>query len=205
MGYLIWLEPSSEEFKKVSRQFTDSWCKKKGSCPQVLSVLAVVNPAVEDALNAYRRTLPRRHSGTEMYFHGTSLDCTLDQYQTLCTGSKCGVCGISRRGFLLEQINGGRFQRFGQGFYLAPNSSKSHSYCSKPRFVNYTAMLLCEVAPGKKHTLRRNTTSLQGPPHGCHSVYGKSKFLFLKGDLNYDEIVIFNPAAICPRYVLLYS
>lgn len=205
-AYLIWLDPSSSEFKKVNGQFTKSWCKKKGICPTVFSILGIINPAVEDTLSAYRQTLPRGHSSTEMYFHGTHLDCKLflDEFHTLCTGHSCGICSISRSGFLPEEIRRDRFQRFGHAFYLAPNSSKSNDYCTKQCNVRYTAMLLCEVAPGKKHILRTNMTSLREPPNGYNSVYGKSKFLFFAGDLNYDEIVIFKPEAICPRYVLLY-
>ena len=115
---------------------------------------------------------------------------------------------IAKQGFHKTYIRRHRYQRFGQGFYLAPNSSKSSDYCSvsgSGDTTNYTAMLLCEVAPGKKHFLRHSLTTLQGPPPGCHSVYGKSKFLFFNGDLNYDEIVIFESRAICPRYVLLFS
>ena len=204
-GYLIWLEESSREFKDVKGRFVKKWCKKKGKCPTDLTILAVVNPAVQDAFTAYRQTLPRGNTGTEMYFHGTRLNCDqLRDYHTLCSERGCGICGIARNGFLSRHISD-RFQRFGRAFYLAPNSSKSNDYCSNPYNVQYRAMFLCEVAPGNKYCLRHNMTSLQKPPDGCHSVYGKSKFLFLKGDLNYDEIVIFNSEAICPRYILLYS
>ena len=67
------------------------------------------------------------------------------------------------------------------------------------------AMLVCQVATGKEHTLRKNMIDLKEPPKGCHSVHGKSKSLLFKSVLNYDEIVIFNPNGACPRYVLLYS
>ena len=53
--------------------------------------------------------------------------------------------------------------------------------------------------------VRKSIIDLKEPPKGCHSVHGKSKSLFFKSVLNYDEIVIFNPNGACPRYVLLYS
>lgn len=204
--YLVWLDPTSREFNEVSGKFTKTWCTKKGDCPTVFSVLAIINPVLEENLNSYRETLPKGHRGTEMYFHGTRLACSLflDDYHMLCSKPHCGICNISKNGFLATRIRTHLFQRFGNAFYLAPNSSKSHDYCKVPNYARYTAMLFCEVAPGVKYILRTNMTSLQEPPQGHHSVYGKSKFLFRKSVLNYDELVVYEPAAICPRYILFY-
>ena len=77
--------------------------------------------------------------------------------------------------------------------------------CSKPNNGKYMAMLVCQVATGKEYTLRKNMTDLKGLPKGCHSVHGKSKSWLHSSTLNYDEIVVYNPDAICPRYVLLYK
>lgn len=205
-GYFVRVEPSSLEFKKVKEKFDNTWCNKKGRRPTVFTVLAIVNPAIERAFDAYKNSLPSLYVCSEMYFHGTRLSCHIDECQTPCSSDECSVCSIAKCGFRQRCIRRDGFQRFGHGFYLAPNSSKSHDYSSKSgSYLNYTAMLLCEVAPGNKYFLRRSLTSLRGPPQGYHSVYGKSKFLFIKGDLNYDEIVIFESEAICPRYVLLFK
>lgn len=208
MGYFVHVKPSSEEFKKIKQKFEGGWCSKKGRCPTVQLILSVVNPTVEKAFYDYKDSLPPSYVHSEMYFHGTRLSCHIDEYQSPCSNVDCSICAIAKQGFHKTYIRRHRYQRFGQGFYLAPNSSKSSDYCSvsgSGDTTNYTAMLLCEVAPGKKHFLRHSLTTLQGPPPGCHSVYGKSKFLFFNGDLNYDEIVIFESRAICPRYVLLFS
>ncbi len=61
-------------------------------------------------------------------------------------------------------------------------------------------MLLCEVLPGTKHHLTRGDQKLTAPPPGHDSVYGKSG-----GDLNYDEIVVYNPDCVMPRYVCVYQ
>ena len=204
------MEPSSQQYTFAHKKFEQSWAKEKGSCPKVQGVLAVINPSIEEQLRIYRDSLPRWHKKTEMYFHGTRMDCVLDEFHEMCDKEKCGVCGIAKNGFQQKRISS-RWQRFGRAFYLAPNSSKSHDYCvmraenSYARHTSYRGMFLCEVAAGKKHSLRHNSVFLQGPPDGCHSVYGKSKFMFLKGDLNYDELVIFNEKAICPRFVILYQ
>ena len=189
---------------KVSKKFTKEWSSKKGKCPSVEKVLAIVNPALEDAFCEYKKTLPRWHSKSKQCFHGTKLKCMLNRFQTQCTGDQCGICGISRQGFQQECIRD-RFQRYGQGFYFAPNSSKSHDYCSKPDNGKYMAMLICQIAPGKEHNLRKNMTDLKEPPKGYHSVHGRRKSLLFSSDLNYDEIVVFSGDAACPRYVLLYK
>ena len=62
-------------------------------------------------------------------------------------------------------------------------------------------MLLCNVAPGRKHILHHNAPNLDGPPGSCHSVYGERSS---SGDLNYDEIAIYDSDAICPLYAYLY-
>ena len=188
MGFFVCLAPSSEEFKRVKKKLNNSWSSEKGSCPSVRTIIAIINPMVEKQFDAYRDRLASQRS--EMYFHGTKFSCHLEENQTLCCRDDCSVCSIAKHGFSRKFIRD-RWQRFGPAFYLAPNSSKSHDYCSKPNTAHYSAMLLCEVAPGKKHTLTHNMTSLQEPPVGCQSVYGMSNCLFLKGDLNYDEIVIF--------------
>ena len=45
------------------------------------------------------------------------------------------------------------FQRFGHGFYLAPNSSKCHDYTQGA--CGYRAMLVCDVCPGNLRQIVR--------------------------------------------------
>jgi len=61
-------------------------------------------------------------------------------------------------------------------------------------------MLLCDVCPGNKYQLKITDQSLQGPPSGFNSVYGQ-----VGTDLNYPEIVLYNPEAVMPRYIILYK
>ena len=64
----------------------------------------------------------------------------------------------------------------------------------------YRAMLLCKVAVGRRYVTQRNHHELKTPPEGYESVHGKHG-----GTLNYDEIVVYNPEAVLPTYVLLYT
>ena len=190
------------EFNKLRSNFVKNWAKEKGTCPAVKFIAEIVHPRVRHSFNDYVSRLPSKYRKVEQYYHGTVLHCKLKDFFELCNSRECGVCGITRYNFMKEQIDGCRWQRFGDGFYLAPNSSKSHDYTSAANGCR--AMFVCDVAPGRKEELRHSKPGLRRPSEGFHSVYGRSKLLHLWGDLNYDEIVLYEPDAVCPRYIILY-
>ena len=136
----------------------------------------------------------------EWHYHGTSLACNITSEKKLCNLQSCGICGISSEGLKREFIRKNIvFQRFGNGFYLAPNSSKCHDYTQGAH--GYRAMLLCNVLPGRKYTLETNSQSLTGPPLGYDSVFGQAS---TRSVLNFDELVIYKPEAVMPRYIIIY-
>ena len=187
--------PNSQEFAEVSTKFRSKWIK--GVCPHVEYVYAVTNSTLKQRWITYGRTL--RDQTKEEHFHGTTLSCDITCTRALCSDRYCGICGISNfgldRNYIRKNID---FQRFGGGFYLAPNSSKCHDYTQGTN--GHRAMLLCDVYPGKKFPLEKTQQRLQGPPGGFDSVYGK-----VGKDLNYPEIVLYNPDAVLPRYIILYK
>lgn len=196
------LKSQSLDFKQLARRFQSCWKRAKGPCPTVHVVVAIVNPHFSKRLEDYVATLPPSYREIEQYFHGTSLTCHMgeNEYICLCNEPNCGACGISRNNFQASRIRTNNWQRYGHGFYLAPDSSKSNDYAHTTG--KYKAMFVCDVAPGNKYNFLFNHSDLRGPPQGYHSVYGR--FGDGLGTLNYEEIVIFNPHAICPRYILLY-
>ena len=201
------LDAGSKVYRDLRKQFTKTWSKDKGRVPEIHSVLEIVNPSVQGRFDEYRNRLPRRYRSVEKYYHGTQLKCDLLEYLQPCSGTTCGVCGIA--GFDPKRISTEAWKRFGKGFYLAPNSSKSYDYPIAGSHqtgptLRYRCLIVCDVAPGCKYTLYKNDPSLQRPPSGYHSVYGKAKWLWFKvsSDLNYDELVVFDAAAIRPRYIL---
>lgn len=200
------VDPDSRVFKDLCKHFRKDWAEAKGPCPDVNkgTILRIVNPAVSERFEKYRKGLPLFRRGLEHYYHGTKLKCRVDETLMFCKTTDCGVCGIAKRGFDPQKMGKSdvKFQRFGEGFYLAPNSSKSHDYTREYTSDTIHGILQCDVAPGKKHNLEQNARDLQGPPEGYHSVVGKHS---RHGPLNYDEIVLHNPAAIRPCYILLYS
>ena len=192
-------EASSQEFTAVSRKFQQAWARGKGPCPSLDFIFIVSNRQLEQRWRAYRQKLS--HKTVEEHYHGTKLKCNITAKKTTCSDEDCGICGISRIGMdrrcIQKNIN---FQRFGHGFYVAPNSSKCHDYTQGA--YSYRAMLLCDVCPGRKYTKKRDDQNLQSPPRGFDSVHGQSGSGSV---LNYDELVIYNPDSILPRYILVYQ
>ena len=88
----------------------------------------------------------------------------------------------------------------GPGFYFALQASKSHEYPPRemqalPPGTHSRSMLLCKVAKGKVFRTERNMDTLTQPPDGFHSVKGVATE---EGPLNYDELVVYDEAAILP-------
>ena len=198
-GSIRRLEYHSEEFTTVQRNFTKRWDSKKGPCPPVDSVYAITNTTLEQKWMAYGRKV--RQKGVEEYYHGTTLACNITSMSSkLCNKGECGICGIANEGLDKDCISNASFQRFGPGFYLAPNSSKCHDYARRCNGYTHKAMILCEVHPGRKYHLQTNRQQLNGPPPGYDSVYGQ-----VGEDLNYPELVVYDPDAVMPRYIIVYS
>ena len=144
---------------------------------------------------AYRSTL--RLKDVKELYHGTTLACKITTSWKLCDMDTCGICGISRSGLDPERISRDSFQRFGAGFYLALHSSKCHEYAEGCN--GFKAILLCDVLPGRKYVVQTSMMHLQGPPTGYNSVYEN-----VGKDLNYQELVVYKPEAVLPRYIIIY-
>ena len=188
---------SEEKYNEVVQKFRSKWSGVKGECPPVNYIFEVNNVTLLNQWSGYMGTLSVQT--VEEHFHGTSLACHLAVNKKLCSSPKCGICGISGRGLdrmcIGTKIN---FQRFGDGFYLAPNSSKCHDYTEGAH--NLRAMLLCDVCPGRKHQLQHKSETLSRPPPGFDSVIG-----IVGKELHFPEIVLFEPKAVMPRYIIMYT
>lgn len=179
--------------------FQKMWASGKGKCPAVEYVFTITNTILQQQFDSYKGRV--NVVTVEQHFHGTSLVCDLARNGNLCMDRTCGICSISRFGFNSNLIGTNvSFQRFGHGFYLAPNSSKCHDYTQGCHTSGLRALLLCEVCPGKKHRTHKDSTRLRAPPVGCNCVYGDAG-----QDLNYPEIVLYNCESILPKYIMLYK
>ena len=87
-------------------------------------------------------------------------------------------------------------------------ASKSHEYPLSamrrlPVGEHTRSMILCKVAKGEVLQTKENMDQLQGKaPLGYHSVHGLAAE---DGALNYDELVIYDEAAVLPYAVVTYS
>lgn len=156
-------------------------------------------------------------------FHGTSLapKCSfgiqLDRTTTPCSDPSCGVCNICRAGWELERSgsNAGRVMalRYGKGVYFSATSGKSNDYSAGTERikhmghlgrVRWRTMFLCKVVSGNVYS----TTASQLSPaeldkarrEGADSVEGR-----VGSHLNYDELVIYNPACAVPTHLITYA
>ena len=185
---------SRQEFEKIKTHFTNQWCK--GTCGQLYEVLVITNFKLKKEFQKYQSNLSVKT--VSQHYHGTTLKCAIYQTSTVCSDETCGICGISQKGMLPTfKAKNIAFQRFGNGFYLAPNSSKCHDYTQG--YDKYRAMLLFNVAEGNKYIVKNVETKLMAPPNGYDSVYG-----LRGGFLNYDEIVLYDSAALLPTHIVVY-
>ena len=183
-----------ENFQIAQEYFIKRWLK--GTCGELQKVLIIRNSKLQKQFNDYLSSCSDKTVHT--YYHGTSLKCPIYDNICVCSTDTCGVCGIIQNGFLKRFISTNiSYQRFGNAFYFAINSSKSHDYTQG--HGKYRAMLLCKVAVGRRYFTKSNHCDLQTAPSGYDSVHGKHG-----GTLNYDETVVYNPEAILPIRVLLY-
>ena len=159
-------------------------------------MFVIDNPKLKYQFQKYHSSLSVKTIG--QYYHGTGLKCAIYQNATVCSDNSCGICGVSQKGMLPNfKTSNITFQRFGNGFYLAPNSSKCHDYTRG--YDKYRAMLLFDVAEGNKYIVKNDQTTLTAPPQGYDSVYGQHG-----SSLNYDEIVLYKSEAILPTHVVVY-
>ena len=188
---------TSQELLAVTRSFEQRWRSTEEACPKLDHVYVVTNAELSQRWTAYQNNL--KDKTVEEHYHGTKLTCSLTTTQTLCNNQDCGICGIATMGLDRRCIRKNTdYQRFGNAFYLAPNPSKCHVYtqgCGK-----YRAMLLCDVCPGIKYKLKSNDQSLTDLPKWYDTVQRVSGTR-----TPYNELVVFNPDAVMPRYIIVYQ
>ena len=198
------IQKNSYAHEEVVKLFTDRWDRRKSQCPEIVMAYSITNNKLKSRYDDYKKQLKAdgKNPNEGIYFHGTVLSCDILNNGVECDNSRCSICGIAKEGFNEEKIgyNIPRFQRFGSGIYLAPNSSKCHDYTQG--WCSVRAMLVCKVALGNYYTLTQNQLNLTTAPSGYDSVYGKNS---LQGVLNYDEVVVYWSKAILPTHIIVYD
>ena len=157
---------------------------------------------------------------TRRRFHGTYRACSLgegSQTQS-CNSDKCSLCQILNSGFRLPKNEPDKTLRFGLGIYATATSSKADTYAGAS---DTKAVLVVDVVCGRTKKLVETWTAAdtvrERPPDGYHSIVGEVAnnlveeqliteldALSIQNPLNYDEVVVYDPHAIRPTYVVLY-
>lgn len=215
------------DYDNIRSQFLNKW-GKSGTSPRLERIFQVT---VADHIYAqhlqYREHVAGKVGATDANvkrrFHGTSSTCKVGVNigDRPCSAPGCSVCGILTHGFQTARAGSGavggqrRVLRYGKGIYSSATSGKANDYAeeSGAAYVNkmYRTMFVVYVAAGKGYKTTSGDLQLdddQEPPFDpktgqqYDSVIGEPS---ANGDLNYDELVVYNSSAIVPAFFIVYS
>ncbi|KAI8548931.1 hypothetical protein RHMOL_Rhmol07G0311800 [Rhododendron molle] len=193
--------------------FKSSWLKKDSPICKIERILKVHNTQrtiqrFEDCRDAVKiratsntKKNPRcAADGNELLrFHCTTLSCSLGARgsSSLCAAVPgCGVCTIIRHGFQ------GKASSDGKGVRTTAGSGRAHDClgCSDDR----RAMIVCRVVAGRVRRLADDAAAAEEDcvvsPGLYDSVAGNAGIYS-----NLEELVVFNPKAILPCFVVIYK
>ncbi|BAT78590.1 hypothetical protein LR48_Vigan04g182400 [Vigna angularis] len=196
------LGPEDTSKNIVEIIFHSSWLKKQSPVCKIDRILKVHNTQktitrfeeYRDSIKAKATKLPKKHprciaDGNELLrFHCTSFACSLglNGSSNLCNSvPQCNICSIIKHGF---KVTGG------SGILTTATSGKAHDKACVDESEEKRAMLVCRVIAGR---VKKNA---EGGMEEYDSVAGA-----VGAYSNLDELVVFNPRAILPCFVVIYS
>lgn len=131
------MDRDTSDFKRLDKKFMDDWVKDGEADNVKVEHILKVHPSKENALAFYAYTGKMNRESRSVrrqLYHGTPATCNLLQELNICSQSTCPMCSIVResfnRDFIGVNLQGRKWNRLDKGFYLAPNSSKSHYYAA---------------------------------------------------------------------------
>jgi hypothetical protein len=219
------LQKTYDKYDTIKNDFLSKWHKDFTplNAPRIKRILKLSPPQhIQSRFQEYATNV----GNVRRLYHGTSTSdqCrfAIDLDKRPCTNTNCCLCNICHSSLLLRFAGGGvqgsgsatmPHLRFGAGLYFSPCSGKSNDYASGSskmvgkRFRNrpdhreeWRVMCVCEVALGKSY---RTETDMQGiiePPSGFDSISAE-----IGAVLNYPECIVYNEAAVCPKYLIVYA
>ncbi|XP_058088290.1 uncharacterized protein LOC131235167 [Magnolia sinica] len=195
------LGPEDSSRNIVEIIFQSSWLKKQAPVCKIERILKVHNSQktitrfedYRDSIKVKANKLPKKHprcvaDGNELLrFHCTTFACSIgtNGSSNLCDSiPNCNVCSIIRNGFKVDG-NG--------GICTTATSGKAHDHVQISSEDEKRAMLVCRVIAGrvKKNQDAAEDFDSVGGPTGIYS--------------NLDELIVFNPKAILPCFVVIYT
>ncbi|KAL4311382.1 hypothetical protein GQ457_01G012010 [Hibiscus cannabinus] len=201
------LGPEDTSKNIVEIIFQSSWLKKQAPICKIDRILKVHNtPRTISKFEEYRDSVkskatkhPKKHprciaDGNELLrFHCTTFACSLglNGSSNLCNSiPNCNACSIIKNGFkVVQQLNG-------KGFLTTATSGNAHDKAAAgvEDGNEKRAMLVCRVIAG------RVQKSMEGNMEDGDSVGGDVGVYS-----NLDELYVFNPKAILPCFVVIYT
>ncbi|KAJ0969549.1 hypothetical protein J5N97_022426 [Dioscorea zingiberensis] len=195
------LGPEDTSRNIVEIIFQSSWLKKEAPVCKIERILKVQNTQqtiakFEDYRNSIKskaNKLAKKHprciaDGNELLrFHCTTMKCSLglNRSTNLCDSiPHCSVCSIIRDGFKTDE----------QGkIRTMATSGRAHDIAQISSVDEKRVMLVCRVIAGR-------VKKTQDATEECDSVSNVSGIY-----PNLDELCVFNPKAILPCFVVIYS
>jgi poly [ADP-ribose] polymerase len=149
----------------------------------------VFSVTVPEERRAFEQNTQGR-SQVALLFHGTASQ---------------NVRHILRSGLICPRLpSNGRM--FGDGIYFANKCTKSANYCSVSKRDRPYMLFLADVAVGKPFVANEAMPSIQAPPAGYDSVWGKAGHTGSWGSkLQYDEHIVYNSAQQTLRYLVTFD
>lgn len=217
-GVVSELGPDDSGRNIVEIIFKSSWLKKDNPICKIERILKVHNTQrtiqrFEDcrdtvktrALNSTRKNPRCAADGNELLrFHCTTLSCSLGARgsSSLCGSIPgCGVCTVIRHGFQNKGVAAAAAAEL-KGIPTTASSGRAHDSlkCTDGR----RAMLVCRVVAGRVKRVT-DDAPLEEDNNSVSAGSYDSLALYAGVYSNLEELVVFNPRAILPCFVVIYK
>ncbi|XP_008781482.3 uncharacterized protein LOC103701262 [Phoenix dactylifera] len=196
------LGPDDTSRNIVEIIFQSSWLKKEPpvcKIDRILKVRSTQKTIAEfeiyrDSIKSRANKVAKKHprciaDGNELLrFHCTTFACSLglSGSTNLCQSApQCNVCSIIRDGFKMDSL--GKIQTMA-------TSGRAHDMARIASGDAKRAMLVCRVIAGR---VKKSQDALEE----CDSVANQAGVVYS----NLDELFVFDPKAILPCFVVVYS
>lgn len=206
------LGPEDTSKNIVEIIFQSSWLKKQAPICKIDRILKVHNTQktitkfeeYRDSIKSKATKLQKKHprciaDGNELLrFHCTNFVCSLgvNGSSNLCNSiPQCNVCSIIKNGFKVGAESGGVGTELEKGILTTATSGKAHDKAGDSESNNdKRAMLVCRVIAGRVKKNMEGSMEEYDSLAGAVGVYS-----------NLDELYVFNPRAILPCFVVIYT
>ncbi|XP_075886999.1 protein mono-ADP-ribosyltransferase PARP4 [Nelusetta ayraudi] len=120
--------------------------------------------------------------------------------------------GILSRGLLLPHVGVKKYGvertdagNLGSGIYFSDAFRCCLKYTMRHTHDGTRLLVVCDVALGKCHDVRKRDLTLTRAPDGYHSVHGVRSAPSAESDFEDDEYVVYSPDQVKLKYVVLFN